>query len=115
LDPASSIEDPCLVKPLSVAALLDAAAADDAVLEALRAKGNPALQRVEAAAETRGEARGEAKGKTSAILQVLEARGIAVSPSQRQEILECSDLDRLGRWLRRAAVASSADEVTSEP
>ncbi len=119
LDRESVIEDACLVMPLSVAALLDAAAADDAVVGALRAKKNPALQGVEAAAEARGEAKGEAKGKAKgkagAILQVLEARGIAVSPSQRQEILKGSDLDRLDRWLRRAAIASSVDEVTSEP
>jgi len=32
-----------------------------------------------------------------------------------QEILSCQDLDRLSRWLRRAVLASSAGEVTSEP
>jgi hypothetical protein len=110
LDPVSSIEDPCLVRPLSVAALLDAAAADNAVAEAMIAKGNPVLQEREAAAETRGEA----KGKANAILQFLEARGVAVNPAQRQEVLGCSDPDRLDRWLRRAAFATSADEVTSE-
>jgi hypothetical protein len=106
LDRDSSIQDSCLVTPLSVAALLDAAAADNAVIEALSAKGNPALREREAAAR--------AEGKADAILKFLEARGVAVSPSQRQEILECSDSDRLDRWLRRAAFASSADEVTSE-
>ena len=44
---ASSIEDPCLVKPLPVAVLLDREAADDAVIEALAAKGNLALRRLE--------------------------------------------------------------------
>ena len=111
LDADARIEDPCLVAPLAVAALLDAAAADNAVLEALAVKGNPALRRREAAAEARGEAR----SKAAAIFEVLEARGIAVSTDQRQLILGCQDLDRLGRWLRRAAVASSGSEVTSEP
>lgn len=101
LDRTSSIEDPCFVRPLSVAALLDAAAADNAVIEALSAKGNLALQEREAAAR--------AEGKADAILMVLEARGVAVSPSQRQEILECSDSERLDQWLRRAAFASSDD------
>jgi hypothetical protein len=41
-----------------------------------------------------------------------EVRGVPVSEAQREEILRCSDLDRLGRWLRRAALASSADELT---
>jgi hypothetical protein len=112
LDRESSIQDPsCLVRPLSVAGLLDAAAADNAVAEALLAKGNPILQKREAAARAEGRAEGVAKS----ILSVLEARGVAISPSRRQEILACSDLDRLDRWLRRAAFASSADEVSSEP
>jgi hypothetical protein len=72
LDAAGAqIEDSCLVAPLRVAALLDAAEADNSVIEALAAKGNPALQEREAAAEVRGEARGVAQ----AILGFLEARG----------------------------------------
>jgi hypothetical protein len=37
-----------------------------------------------------------------------------VSPAQRQEISRCADLDRLDRWLDRAALASSADEALQE-
>lgn len=107
LDRESSIQDPCLVKPLSVGALLDAAAADNAVAEALIAKGNPILQEKTAAAR--------AEGIAESVLSLLDVRAIAVSPSQRQEILSCSDPERLDRWLRRAAVASSTDEVTSTP
>jgi len=123
LEKGSQIEDPCLVAPLAVAALLDAAVSDNAVVEALAAKGNPEIRRREAAAEAKGEARGKAEGRAEgkaegvaeAILKILEVRGVAVSKAQRQEILSCQDLDRLDRWLRRATVASSADEVTSEP
>lgn len=104
---ASSIEDPCLVKPLPVAALLDRAAADDAVIEALAAKGNPELRRMNAAARSEGRVEGIA----TSILRFLETRGIAVSPDQRQESLRCADLDRLNRWLDRAALAATADEV----
>ena len=100
---ASCIEDSCLATPLTVAALLDAAAADDAVIEALAAKDNPALRRREAAAEAQGIAK--------SILEVLETRGIVVSPEQRQEILRCADLDRLRHWLRRAVLAATADEA----
>ncbi|HEV7785889.1 MAG TPA: hypothetical protein VGQ28_11170 [Thermoanaerobaculia bacterium] len=106
LEADAQIEDACLVKPLPVSALLDAAAADDAVVEALAAKGNPELLRREAAVE--------AKARAEDVLMVLETRGVAVSESQRQEILGCHDLDRLDRWLRRATLASSAGEVTSE-
>jgi hypothetical protein len=115
----SWIEERCLVRPVAVEALLDAAGADDAVAEALIAKGNRVIQKHEAEAEAKGEARGEARGQTAgkaaSILEILEARSIAVSPAQRQEILGCRDLDRLSRWLRRAVIASSADEITAEP
>jgi hypothetical protein len=115
LDAGSHIEDPCLVAPLPVAALLDAAVADNDVVEALAAKGNPALRQREEAAEQRGEVRGEARGAAASVIAVLEARGIAVSSTQREEILTCSDIDRSKRRLRRAALASSAEEVTAEP
>jgi hypothetical protein len=106
LDPGSSIEDPCLVTPLAVKALLDAAEAHKAVLTALAAQGNSALLEREAAAEARGEA--------MAILKVLEARGLAVSEAQREEILGCHDREQLDRWLQRAVLVSSAEEITSE-
>ncbi len=127
VEAGSRIEDRCLVTPLAVAALVDAALADNAVAEALIAKGNPTILHREAAAEARGEARGRAAGRAEgqaegraegiaeSILKVLEARGIAVSPAQREEVSRCSDLDRLDRWLLRAARASSAEELTSEP
>lgn len=101
----SQIADPCLAVPLSVAALLDAAVADNAVVEALIAKGNPAIRR--------HDAERDAERRAESVLSVLEARGVAVSERQRQEILSCRDLVRLGALLRRAAVASSAEEVTA--
>jgi len=45
----------------------------------------------------------------------LEARAVAVSQAQREEILRCSDLARLSRWVARASLATSAAEVTAEP
>ena len=122
----SWIEDRCLVKPLAVAALLDAALADNAVAEALIAKGNPTILNREAAAEARGEEKGKALGwaegkaagraemMAESIVKILEARGVAVSPAQREEILSCSDLDQLDHWWSRAASASSTGELTSE-
>jgi hypothetical protein len=115
---ASRIEDSCLATPLAIAALLDAATADDAVIEALAAKDNPALRKREAAAETKGRAegiaQGIAQGMAMSILRLLETRSITVSPVQRQEILLCADLDRLDHWLSRAASAASADEIFQE-
>lgn len=106
----SSVEDPCFVKPIPLSSMLDAAQADRAVVEALAAKGVPAMYEREAAAE----ARGRAVGLAESILQILETRAISVNSDQRQEILGCSDPAKLGRWLVKAMSASSADEVTSE-
>jgi hypothetical protein len=106
LDPDSRIEDPCLGAPLPVAALLDAATVHRAVIEALAAQGNPEIREREAAAEARGAA--------AAVLKVLQARGVAVSEAQRQEILACHDLDRLDRWLSRALLVSSVEEVLAD-
>jgi hypothetical protein len=114
LEPSSHIEDPCLEVPLKVAALLDAAAANQAVVEALAAQGDPTLHKREAVARKEGEARGEARGKAKTILLFLEARGITVSPSQQEEILRCDDLDQLDRWARKAVVAASAAELLAE-
>jgi hypothetical protein len=91
--------------------MLDAAQADRAVVEALAARGVPAMHERDAAAE----ARGRAAGLAEAILQILETRAILLSAGQRQEILGCSDPARLGRWLVKAMSASSPGEVTSEP
>jgi len=107
LDRGSQIEDPCLIAPIPVAALLDAAVAAVAMVKGLAAQGNPELKRREAAAK--------AEGIAESILKFLTARGIAVSETQRQEVLSCHDLARLDRWLVRAAFASSMDEITSEP
>jgi hypothetical protein len=101
LEPDSQIEDPCLVAPLTVAALLDAVKADFAVIGAMAAKGSPAIRQRDAAA------------LAGSVLEVLEARGVAVSESQRQEISTCQDLDRLHQWLRQAALASSAEDLTA--
>jgi hypothetical protein len=107
----ASIMDHCLAAPLPAAALLDAAEADNAVVEALAAKGNPAIQKREAAARTEGHS----EGRAESILKVLAARGITLDTAQRQEILLCRDAERLDRWLSRAAVASAVGEVLAEP
>ena len=83
--------------------LLDAALVRRAVVQALESQGEPAIQELKAAAK--------AEGIGESILDVLEERGIAVSSAQREEILGCTDIDRSKRRLRRAAVATSADEV----
>jgi len=111
MDRSSVIEDRCLIEPLEVEALFDAAAADDAVARGLVARGNAVIGEVRA----EGEVRGEAKGKASAILETLEARGLTPTETVRRRILETSDLGQLGKWLRKAVLVDSVDEILDEP
>jgi hypothetical protein len=111
LDADSWIEDSCFVRSFALAALLDAAAADRSVVEALAAKDSPAILERDALAR----AKGVAEGVAESIFMILEERDIAMNMAQRQEILGCHDRDRLNRWLRKAMSASSTEEITSEP
>jgi len=123
LDPAGHIEDPALEVPLPLEAMIHAAKTDDAVQQALIAKGNPVLtahvakHREEAEAEglARGKAEGVqeglARGKAEALLAVLVARGVAIGDAERQRILGERDPVQLDRWLARAATCTEAAEL----
>ena len=58
-----------------------------------------------------GEARGEAKGKAEAILKLLDARHLAPSTEQRQQVASCADAAQLDLWFDRAITANTAAEV----
>jgi len=68
---------------------------------------------------TKGITEGLTKGRTEeaarALLTVLRARSLAVPEAVRQRILAQNDLERLERWLEKAAVAASVAEVIDEP
>jgi hypothetical protein len=57
------------------------------------------------------EARGEAKATAASVLQVLEARGLAVTEESRVRILACSDLEVLRSWLKQAVVAAAVEQL----
>jgi hypothetical protein len=46
--------------------------------------------------------------------QVLEARQIAVPEEIRRSIMECRDIPTLDRWLQRAVIATTADQVVRD-
>jgi hypothetical protein len=106
MDRSSAIADRCLIEPLEVEALFDAAAADDAVARGLVARGNPVIEEV--------RQQGRAEGNAEAILAVLAARGPAPSAALRRRILGTEDLDQLRRWLKKAAIVTSADEILED-
>jgi len=55
--------------------------------------------------------RGRAAEKATDVLDILDARGLAVSDAQRDRIIGCSDLEVLTSWIRRASTAASTDEL----
>lgn len=56
---------------------------------------------------------GEAKGEAKALLTVLEARGIEVPEEFRQRIVDCTDVDQLDNWVRRAATITKIEDLDS--
>ena len=54
---------------------------------------------------------GKSAGKAESVLMLLEARGVKLSPSLRDQILSCDDPATLDRWFRNAVSAASAAEV----
>jgi DNA-binding transcriptional ArsR family regulator len=119
----SSIHDPCLVRPLPVAALLDAARADDEMGEALLVKRPPSILRALSESEEKGLVKGvkqgrregEKKGRVvearNAVRRVLARRGLALDAEHAARIDACTDLATLERWLDQAVAAASTAEA----
>jgi hypothetical protein len=53
----------------------------------------------------------KAEGKAEAVLDVLASRRLVVSEAQRARVLGTSDIATLDRWLKKAGVADSAEDV----
>jgi hypothetical protein len=64
--------------------------------------------------EQLGETIGEARGEARAVLTVLDARGVAVPATVREQVLACTDLAQLDTWLRGALTAATVDDVIHE-
>jgi hypothetical protein len=94
-----------LYSDLVLAALSDAART---ALEALMASGRYEFQSDFA---RRHQATGRAEGKATALLAVLEARGLAVSADARARILACTDQAQLDLWVRKAVTVPSVEAL----
>ncbi len=111
LDLRRSLKDPCLVQPLPLRALFDAARAEVAMARVLEAKRNPAIVEMKEQSKAEGRAEGLAEGLSESLLAILEARGFTPSEQARERILATTDPETLNRWLRRAVTAPSLDEA----
>lgn len=61
-----------------------------------------------------GEAKGHVEGRAQALLLILSARGLVVSPATRDRILACMQLPLLDRWIRRAATAAHERDIFAD-
>ncbi|XXY16639.1 DUF4351 domain-containing protein [Sorangium sp. So ce216] len=104
--PDATIEDPCLVRPVPVRALLDGAVAEREVVRALERKGNPEIEAIKA--RERQTALDE--GQRAMLLRLLGARFGDVPESARSQILAASG-ERLAAWAERILAVSTLDEL----
>jgi len=89
LDPNGTVEDPTLVEPIPIRALLDGAGAERTVVRALYAKREPELMAIEAKAREEGLALSRA-----AIEALCDAYDIPLDP-ERRALLQTLDAERL--------------------
>jgi hypothetical protein len=61
-----------------------------------------------------GIAEGEAKGKAEAVLKLIDARHLAPSKEQRQQITSCTDATQLDLWFDRAITVGTAAEIFAD-
>lgn len=58
-----------------------------------------------------GTKEGRRQGAAEALLLILEARGLDVSPAERDRITECPALRQLAMWVKRAATAETTSDL----
>lgn len=54
---------------------------------------------------------GRAEGEATALPAVLDARGISVPDTAHERIMQCTDLEQLETWVRRAVTVSTIEEL----
>ena len=115
--PGELLEAPGILRnPVPVAALFDRTAAHEATLRnLLQRKGYGDLDAVRAEGQVQGREEGQTQGALTALrealLLVLAQRGLDPDPARRAAVADCSDPERLRRWLGQAAVAASLSQV----
>jgi hypothetical protein len=58
-----------------------------------------------------GRVEGRVEGLARAVLELLDARKVRLTDRYRQQIADCRDESQVLNWLRRAATATSAEEL----
>jgi hypothetical protein len=89
----------------------------DLVLNSLSAANRKALEAMMKGYEYQSDFAKKyvAETRAQAVLSVLQVRGLDVPETARERILAERDLARLQRWVERAVVVASVDELLDEP
>ena len=61
--------------------------------------------------KTEGKVEGEVCGETKTLLMILETKGWELSTAQREQVFACTDISLLDRWVRKAVLATSLEQV----
>ncbi|HEX9733615.1 MAG TPA: Uma2 family endonuclease [Thermoanaerobaculia bacterium] len=104
----AAIKDRCLAPPMPVRGLLDAAAGDDAVAQALVARRNPVVEGVRAEGQAEGEAKGFARG-----LAEGEARESAARRAAEMRAAEELAARQAAEQARQSAERRAAQMIVS--
>jgi hypothetical protein len=111
LEYSGVIEDHCLSQPLAVRALLDAAAADEAVARALVARQHPVIEEYAEARAAKSYRRGEVDAYLRALCTILAQRNLEPDARDRALMAACEDPAVLEGWLGRAAMATHVGHI----
>ena len=71
----------------------------------------PNIQKFFTEAHRRSYDQGKAEGKAEDLIKILKRRGMAVTDEQQRQIVACTDLSTLDRWLDRAFSVTAVDEL----
>lgn len=58
-----------------------------------------------------GLQQGAAQAKSEAVLKIIDARAIAVTAEQRNQVSSCTDIAQLDEWLDSALAADTAADI----
>ncbi|WP_019633894.1 hypothetical protein [Actinomadura atramentaria] len=61
--------------------------------------------------EREGHLKGEQRQAVEAALDTIDARGLALTDTERERITTCTDLDQLRTWRRRAITAHTTTDI----
>jgi hypothetical protein len=71
----------------------------------------PYVSELRAQGRAEGRTEGRAQGKAESIAGILDRRHIALTSSERQDILSCTDPETLGTWFDLSFTATTAAEL----